>query len=125
MIYPDIKDAVEIHNDIIENIGGKSGYNEVSIGYLDSALEHVRNDEFYPEFLDKITHIVFSCVKFHPFLDGNKRTAIQLGIYFLELNGMDGYFVHFASIMEDAVVDLADNKISKDQLKNIISNIIY
>ena len=53
MIYPDIKDAVEIHNDIIENIGGKSGYNEVSIGYLASALEHVRNDEFYPNFLDK------------------------------------------------------------------------
>ena len=82
MIYPDIKDAVEIHNDIIENIGGKSGYNEVSIGYLASALEHVRNNEFDPNFLDKITHIVFSCVKFHPFLDGNKRTAIQLGIYF-------------------------------------------
>lgn len=38
MIYPDIKDAVEIHNDIIESIGGKSGYNEVSIGYLASAL---------------------------------------------------------------------------------------
>ena len=46
MIYPDIKDAVEIHNDIIENIGGKSGYNEVSIGYLASALEHVRNNSY-------------------------------------------------------------------------------
>ena len=52
----------------------------------------------------------------------NRHTAWDI---FLELNGMDGYFVHFASIMEDAVVDLADNKISKDELKNIISNIIY
>ena len=29
------------------------------------------------------------------------------------------------SDVKDAVVDLADNKISKDELKNTISNIIY
>ncbi|AQW81404.1 type II toxin-antitoxin system death-on-curing family toxin [Campylobacter pinnipediorum] len=125
MNYFTIADAIELHDQIISNMGGANGYNEVSIGYLDSALEQIQNDEYYPTFIDKLTHLVFSCVKFHPFLDGNKRTSIYLGIFFLELNDLEGYFVYFADKMEDVVVDLASGKVSKEELKEIITNIIY
>ncbi|EOJ2553474.1 Fic family protein, partial [Campylobacter jejuni] len=30
--------------------------------------------------------LIFSCVKFHPFADGNKRTSIFLGMHFLDLD---------------------------------------
>lgn len=39
------------------------------VGYLASALEHIKNDDYYPTITDKITHLIFSCVKFHPFAD--------------------------------------------------------
>lgn len=35
-----------IHEKIIEKTGGLSGYN--GIGYLASALEHIKNDDYYP-----------------------------------------------------------------------------
>ncbi len=125
MNYFDIDEAIQLHDMIIDSMGGAQGYNRTSLGYLASALEHIKNDEYYPTFLDKLTHLVFSCVKFHPFLDGNKRTAIYLGMFFLELNKQEGYFVHFAVIMEDIVVKLAQNSINKDELRKIIKEILY
>lgn len=125
MVYPTLDLAISFHDEIIKSSGGKSGYNKISIGYLASALDNITNDSYYPTFIDKLTHLVFSCVKFHPFNDANKRTAIFLGILFLELNDFKEYATLFAYIMEDVVVDLAKDKIDKDSLKDIITNILY
>ena len=38
------KRSYAIHEKIIEKTGGLSGYN--GIGYLASALEHIKNDDF-------------------------------------------------------------------------------
>ena len=70
-------------------------------------------------FLDKMTHIIFSCVKFHPFLDGNKRTAIYLGFHFAKINGLDCPNRYYTE-MEDIVVKIAEDYISKDDLKDIL-----
>ncbi|EAK2921451.1 type II toxin-antitoxin system death-on-curing family toxin [Campylobacter jejuni] len=86
MKYIELSEAIAIHEKIIEKTGGLSGYNEIQIGYLASALEHIKNDDYYPTITDKITHLIFSCVKFHPFADGNKRTSIFLGMHFLDLD---------------------------------------
>jgi death-on-curing protein len=85
--YFDIHYAFEVHDWIIENSGGFPGTNNP--GLLESALEHIQNDLYYPEIQDKLTHLVFSINKFHAFADGNKRSSIALGAYFLELNGYD------------------------------------
>ena len=74
-------------------------------------------------FLDKMTHIIFSCVKFHPFLDGNKRTAIYLGCHFAKINGLDCPNRYYTK-MEHVVVKIAEDYISKDDLKDILSVIL-
>lgn len=125
MVYPKLSLVILLHDEVIKTSGGSKGYNQTSIGYLDSALSQIQNDDYYPEFIDKLTHLVFSCVKFHPFNDGNKRTAITLGMLFLELNDYSEYASAFYSVLEDIVVDLAKDKISKDDLKSIIYNILY
>lgn len=73
MIYLSLEDSLKIHDTIIEEMQGLSGYNKTNLGYLDSALEHIKNDDFYPNFVDKLTHIMFSCIKFHPFNDEIKE----------------------------------------------------
>lgn len=125
MKYLDLKTAIILHDIMIDEIGGLKGYNDKQIGLLDSALEHVKNDDYYPTLLEKLTHVIFSCVKFHSFLDGNKRTAIFLGIAFLELNELSGYASALASELEDAVVAVAENKMSKDELKTLLEQILY
>jgi death on curing protein len=71
-----------------------------------------------------LTHLVFSIVQFHVFSDGNKRSSIALGAYFLDLNGYDitGKFVRE---MENIVVWLAERKIDKDLLGALIESLIY
>lgn len=122
IFYFDTKHAILVHDWIIEHSGGLHGYRE--IGLLDSALEHIQNDMYYPSFEEKLKHLVYAVNKFHPFMDGNKRSSLTLGAYFLELNGY-GYCVKkFVLEMENIVVWLAEGKIEDDLLFDIIKSII-
>jgi len=122
IFYFDTKHAIEVHDWIIDNSGGLHGYRE--IGLLDSALEHIQNDMYYPTFGEKLKHLIYAVNKFHPFNDGNKRSSLVLGAYFLELNGY-GYCVRkFVQEMEEIVVWLAESKIKDDLLLEIVESII-
>lgn len=122
IFYFDLDHAVDVHDWIIDNTGGLHGMREV--GLLASALDHIQNDFYYPEFADKLTHLVFAINKFHPFMDGNKRSSLSLGAFFLELNGYDYCLNRFIMKMENIVVWLAESKIEKDILKEICTSII-
>ena len=122
IFYFDTNHAIKVHDWIIENSGGLSGNRE--IGLLDSALTHVQNDMYYPTFEEKLRHIIFAVNKFHPFSDGNKRSSLILGAYFLELNGYDYCIKRFVLEMENIVVWLAEGKISDDLLLKIIKFIL-
>ena len=88
-------------------------------------MEHIQNDDYYPDFEDKITHLVFSINKNHAFTDGNKRSSIALGAFFLELNALENIVSKFIIEMENIAVYVADNKIDKGLLFEIITSIIY
>jgi death on curing protein len=121
--YFDIHYAVEIHDWIIQNSGGLAGEN--NLGLLESALQHIQNDFYYPELHHKLTHLMFSINKFHAFSDGNKRSSIALSAYFLELNGYEFMVKKFVLEMENIAVWLAEGKISKDLLGELIESLIY
>ncbi len=120
--YFDVDHAIQVHDRIIEKSGGMSGINNP--GQLESLLTHLQNDDYYPEFVDKLTYLIFALVKFHVFSDGNKRSSIALGTYFLELNG---YRItkKFVREMENIVVWLAENKIKEELLRDLIESLIY
>lgn len=121
--YFDVIHAVERHDWIIEQSSGLMGTKD--IGRLESPLQHIQNDWYYPEMEDKLTHLVFSINKHHAFNDGNKRSSLALGAYFLELNGFDYVVKRFVQEMENIVVWVADNVIDKNLLHQIISSILY
>jgi len=122
-IYFDTVHAVEVHDEIIIKSGGVLGL--LNRGLLDSTLEHVQNDLYYPNLEDKVTHLFHSINKNHSFQDGNKRASIVLSAYFLEINGLDSRVSVFMERMENIAVYVADNKIDKDLLFEIIQSIIY
>ncbi|KYG84167.1 death-on-curing protein [Roseivirga seohaensis] len=122
-LYFDIEHSVRAHDFIIEKSGGRKGV--LDLGKIESVLEHIQNDIYYPELEDKITHLVYSINKLHAFNDGNKRTSIALGAYFLEINGIDYCIDKFIVEMENYAVHVANNIIDKDLLQEIISSILY
>lgn len=122
-IYFDIIHAIQVHDEIIERSGGVKGF--LNIGILESSLEHIQNDLYYFSLEDKLTHLFFSVNKNHSFQDGNKRSAIALSAYFLEINNCDFVVSRFIKEMENLAVDVADNLIDKDLLFEIITSLIY
>ena len=122
-LYFSVEYAIKTHDTILQVSGGIFGIKDV--GNLESPFEHIKNDDYYPELEDKITHLVFSVNKNHAFTDGNKRSSIALGAFFLELNGLERLVSKFIIEMENIAVLVADNIIDKDLLKEIITSLIY
>ena len=122
-LYFDAAHAITVHDEIINQSGGALGI--LNIDLLESVIEHVQNDIYYPELEHKLTHLFFSINKNHSFRDGNKRASIALSAYFLEINNCSFRVERFITEMENIAVDVADNRIDRDLLFEIINSIIY
>ncbi len=122
LVYFDLKHAKETHDKIIAISGGIQGV--IDLGHLDSIIDQIKNDDYYPEFEDKLTHLVYSVNKGHCFNDGNKRTSIALGAFLLEVNGLDTFVNKFIIEMENIAVSVADNLISKELLREIMGSLL-
>jgi len=123
IIYLTLEQAVEVHRKTVE-ISGGGALGHLDLGKLDSVLQHMQNDDYYPTFEDKLTHLFFSACKFHCFQDGNKRIAITLCAQMLLLNGYLYCSGHFIREMENISYHVAAGNIDKDLLYEIISAVI-
>lgn len=94
IIYLTLEQAEQIHRKTITYSGGGT-YEPLDVGKLDSVLQHIQNDLYYPTFVDKLTHLFFCTCEFHCFADGNKRLAITLSLQFLLFNGYLGIAQNF------------------------------
>jgi len=123
ILYINREQAEITHLKTVEISGG--GLTDViNIGYLDSVLEHIQNDDYYPTFEEKLTHLVWSINKNHCFSDGNKRLSITLGVQFLTINGYLFCLARFLRDMENISYHLAAGRIDKDLLERIIKSFI-
>ena len=121
--YFTVEFAVEVHDSIIQSTGGIIGV--LNNHLLASSIVMIENDDYYPDLHDKMTHLFYSINKNHCFHDGNKRASIALCAYFLEINGLDILIPKFITEMENIAVDVADNRINKTLLAEIIMSLLY
>jgi len=77
-----------IHARLIQRTGGVSGVRDV--GLMESAVARPQatfgQNDLYPDVWSKAAALMHSLIKNHPFVDGNKRTALTATAMFLELN---------------------------------------
>jgi len=78
-----------LHSRLIAETGGGHGIRD--LGMLLSALGRPQatfdEKDLYPDLLVKATVLMDSLVRNHPFVDGNRRTAITAVGIFLRING--------------------------------------
>lgn len=78
-----------LHSRLISETGGEQGVRD--LGMLLSALGRPQatfaEKDLYPDLFSKAAALVDSLVRNHPFVDGNKRTAIAAAALFLRVNG--------------------------------------
>jgi death on curing protein len=80
--------VLAIHDEAVEMFGGTAGIRDD--GLLESALSRPRNRHGYESdatLFDLAAALCHGICKNHPFLDGNKRTALLSARAFLFLNG--------------------------------------
>jgi death-on-curing protein len=123
IVYLTIEQAIDVHKRTVDVSGGGI-VGHLDLARLESVLAHIQNDDYYPSFEEKLTHLFFSTNKFHCFQDGNKRLAISLGAQFLLLNGYVFIATKFLREMENISYHVAAGRIDKDLLKEIINAIL-
>lgn len=119
IVYITSEQARVTHAKTIEFSGGGT-LEELDFGRLESVLYNIQNDEWYPTFIDKLTHLFFCTCQFHCFADGNKRLAITLSTLFLLQNGYLRIAQSFLSKTENISLNVAAGKIDKDLLHKIM-----
>jgi death-on-curing family protein len=85
--------------------------------------------ELYPSLEEKAAHLLYFIIKDHPFIDGNKRIASFLFVYFLDKNDFLYRKNGEKKINDNALTALAlliaiSNPKDKDVLIKIITNLI-
>lgn len=89
MVYLTPEQILFIHARLIAETGGGHGVRD--IGLLDSAIARPRatfdGSDLYPNLFLKVAALMASLAQNHPFVDGNKRTAITAASLFLAQNG--------------------------------------
>ncbi len=107
--------VLAIHKRQIAEHGGSDGLREE--GLLLSALARPQNLEAYTDNADLAAlagAYAFGIAKNHPFIDGNKRTALAAMRTFILLNG--GEFVATQEEKYVTFVSLADGSLAEDEL---------
>ncbi len=122
--YPTLEKCLEIHKIIIDKSGGLDNFYPDRIGYLESTLVHIQNDTYYPEFLDKLTHLFYCICQNHSFVDVNKRTSLGVCKLFLSINDYNYVLSDFMLRLEDVAVALACGKFNETEIRDILNRML-
>lgn len=107
--------VLAIHQEQLAEHGGSDGVRDEML--LDSALAKPLNVFAYaaePDIFQLAASYAFGLARNHPFIDGNKRTALVVSLTFLDLNGWE-----IVSTKEDVYLTflhLADGSLSETKL---------
>jgi len=114
-----------IHHRQIAEHGGSEGLRDE--GLLMSALARPQNLLAYgepaPDLASLAAAYAYGIARNHPFVDGNKRTALVAARTFLILNGVDLEATQDDKVL--AFLSLAEDAISEEELANWIRQRIH
>lgn len=116
MEYLTKKQLQLIHSIVIDEIGGLHGVRDRQrLESIEAApQQHVFGEELYPSLFLKTAVYAHDIIMFHPFSDGNKRTAMAAAGTFLELNGYQ--VIAEKGELEKLALKIAMKKIEKEEI---------
>ena len=113
IVFLTLAEVIEIHADQIRRYGGSQGIRDVNL--LSSAVAMASasfgGSYLHSDIYEMAAAYAFHISRNHPFIDGNKRTALASALVFLELNGVS--ISDPAGKLFDAMITLASGKLSK------------
>ena len=83
-VYPAVEEVLTAHARLIAVFGGAGGVRDR--GALEAAVARPQSG-YYTDLIEQAAALLESLSQNHPFVDGNKRTAIAVTAAFLRVNG--------------------------------------
>lgn len=114
-IHLSVENVREIHGEVLEAFGGAAGVRDAAL--LESAVAAPRasfgGESVFGDLIEVAAAYLFYLCRNHPFVDGNKRTAMAAAIVFLRLNGFAP--ARDSEKWESLVLDVAASKLDREQ----------
>jgi len=119
-----LSEIILIHENQINLYGGSHGIRDINL--LSSAIA-MPEAQFSGQYLHTDIHemaaaYIYHITQNHPFIDGNKRTALAAGLIFMDINNyeIDDPTEELYTMM----IDIASGKIKKDGISNVLKILI-
>ena len=113
-IHPTVETVREMHAVALKNFGGSEGVRDENL--LASAVLTPQSSfggkSPYADIVEIAAAYLFYLCGNHPFIDGNKRTAMMAAIVFLRLNGIEP--TPDSDAWEEFVLGVASSKLDRD-----------
>lgn len=119
-VFLTLAEVIEVHVDQIRRYGGQTGVRD--LGLLESALAQPEAS-FAGQWLHKDLYAMAAAYAYHlcqnhPFVDGNKRTALASALVFLELNGVS--LLDPRGRLKHAMFRMASDKMGKEDFTQLL-----
>lgn len=123
IIFLSLAEVVEIHADQIRRYGGKTGIRDMNLLSSAVAMPYAtfKNKLLHHDIFEMSAAYAFHISQNHPFIDGNKRTALASALVFLELNGTS--LSDPQEKLYDAMVSLASGNLNKAEFTEILRSL--
>lgn len=117
LLHPTVEAVKAIHREVLQAHGGSAGIRDESL--LDSAVAApqatMMGQPMFREPIEVAAAYLFYLCRNHPFIDGNKRTALATCLVFLSENGYLSQEKLDADVWEQLVLDVAASRIDRDE----------
>jgi death on curing protein len=119
-VFLTLAEVIEVHVDQIRHYGGQAGLRD--LGLLQSALAQPQAS-FAGQWLHNDLYAMAGAYAYHlcqnhPFIDGNKRTALASALVFLELNGIS--LLDPRGRLKNAMFRIASGKMKKEEFERLL-----
>ena len=123
-VFLGLDDVIRVHVDQIARYGGRAGVRDM--GLLQSAVAMPRGsfgrEWLHRDLFEMAAAYAFHLARNHPFVDGNKRTALACALIFLELNGMS--LRDPESRLYEAMMDVTTGNLDKPGFADVLRSLL-
>ena len=126
ILHPTVEAVKAIHREVLQAHGGSAGIRDE--GLLDSAVAApqatMMGKPMFKEPVEVAAAYLFYLCRNHPFIDGNKRTALATCLVFLSENGLLKQERLDADIWEQLVLDVAASRIDREETTRRLGKVL-
>ena len=127
LLHPTVEAVKAIHREVLQAHGGSAGIRDE--GLLDSAVAApqatMMGQPMFKEPLEVAAAYLFYLCRNHPFIDGNKRTALATCLVFLSENGLLSQEKLDVDVWEQLVLDVAASRIDREETTKRLGEEIF